>query len=506
MTEPISYAVVVPTVGRASLVDLLESLAAQGEPRPNEVVVVDDRPGSPPPLELPADLLRTLDVRVVPGLGRGPAAARNVGWRVCDGVWVCFLDDDVVLPDGWLEALLTDLRSAPPRCAGVQARLHVPLHADRRPTDWERSTAGLEQAHWVTADMAYRREALVEVCGFDERFPRAYREDADLALRVRRAGWSLGKGARVVVHPVRPSVRGASLRTQRGNADDALMRRLHGRRWRTMAEIGRGRLPWHVATTAAAALAVGGAVAGRTRPGRVAAAIGGTAHVLLTADFARRRIAPGPRTAAEVTEMLWTSAAIPVAAVTHRLAGWWAHRGADPWPPRPRAVLFDRDGTLVMDVPYNGDPQRVAPVPGAAAAVARARQAGLKVGVVSNQSGVARGLLTPEDVDAVNAEVEARVGPFDTWQVCHHGPNDGCRCRKPEPGMILAAARDLGVDPGDCVVIGDIGSDVLAARAVGASAILVPTPATRPQEVRDAPVVATDLESAVELALGGARG
>ena len=94
MTELISYAVVVPTVGRPSLVRLLESLAAQGDPRPNEVVVVDDRCGSPPPLDLPADLCRELAVRVVPGFGHGPAAARNLGWRVCDGAWVCFLDDD----------------------------------------------------------------------------------------------------------------------------------------------------------------------------------------------------------------------------------------------------------------------------------------------------------------------------------------------------------------------------------------------------------------------------
>lgn len=506
MTEPISYAVVVPTLGRPSLVDLLESLVAQGDPRPNEVVVVDDRPGSPPPLALPPDVRRELDVRIVPGLGRGPAAARNLGWRVSDGAWVCFLDDDVVLPDGWLVALLGDLRAAPPRCAGVQAGLRVPLPSDRRPTDWERSTAGLQDARWATADMAYRREALVDVSGFDERFPRAYREDADLALRLREHGWSLRRGSRVAEHPVRPATRGASLRAQRGNADDALMRRLHGRRWRIRAEIGHGRLPWHIATTAAAALALGGAVAARSRTGRAAAAVGATAHLLLTADFARKRIVPGPRTRAEVTEMLWTSAAIPVAAVGHRLAGWWAHRAATPWRPRPKAVLFDRDGTLVVDVPYNGDPERVTPVPGAAAAVARARLAGLKVGVVSNQSGVARGWLTPEDVNEVNAEVEAQVGAFDTWKVCPHGPDDGCRCRKPEPGLVVDAARDLGVDPRDCVVIGDIGSDVLAARAAGAWAILVPTPATLPDEVRDAPVVATDLDSAVTLAVGGARG
>lgn len=506
MTETLSYAVVVPTVGRPSLVRLLETLLAQGEPRPVEVVVVDDRPAPDAPLDVPPQLLRQLRARVVPGLGRGPAAARNLGWRLCHTPWVCFVDDDVLLPEGWVDGLVDDLTAAPPTCAAVQGRLHVPLPEDRRPTDWERSTAGLEQARWATADMAYRREALLEVDGFDERFPRAYREDADLALRVARAGWTLSVGRRSTTHPVRPSDRGASLRAQRGNADDALMRRLHGRRWRDVAEVGHGRLPWHVATTTAAVVTLAGAAGSHTRAGRLAAAAGGTAYGLLTADFAARRIAPGPKDAREVGEMLWTSAVIPVAAVAHRLRGWWRHRSAQAWPPAPRAILFDRDGTLVEDVPYNGDPARVVPVTGAADALDRARRAGLRVGVVSNQSGVARGLLSLADVRAVNAEVEARLGPFGTWRVCPHGTTDGCDCRKPAPGLVLAAARDLGVHPRDCVVVGDIGSDVLAARAAGASAVLVPTAATLPEEVRDAPVVATDLESAVELALGGMHG
>ncbi len=168
-----------------------------------------------------------------------------------------------------------------------------------------------------------------------------------------------------------------------------------------------------------------------------------------------------------------------------------------------RAVLFDRDGTLVHDVPYNGDPDLVRPIDGAVAAVARVRAAGLAVGVVSNQSGVGRRLLTRDLVDAVNARVDGLFGGFGTWQVCPHGPDDGCGCRKPAPGMVLAAAAALGVDPRDCVVIGDIGADVGAATAAGARAVLVPTPVTRPAEVRAAPVVAADLCAAVDLVLDG---
>ncbi|MGX7672591.1 HAD-IIIA family hydrolase [Plantactinospora sp. DSM 117369] len=168
--------------------------------------------------------------------------------------------------------------------------------------------------------------------------------------------------------------------------------------------------------------------------------------------------------------------------------------------PRPLfdAVLLDRDGTLIEDVPYNGDPEKVRPMPGAREALARLRAAGLRLGVVTNQSGLARGLFTAAEMAAVNARVEELLGPFDTWQICPHGDGDGCRCRKPAPGLVEAAARALGTDPRRCAVIGDIGRDMTAATAAGATGILVPTPVTRPEEVVAASAVAADLADAVD--------
>lgn len=131
---------------------------------------------------------------------------------------------------------------------------------------------------------------------------------------------------------------------------------------------------------------------------------------------------------------------------------------------RVNAVLFDRDGTLVHDVPYNGDPDRVRPVEGAREALGLLRSRGFRTGVVTNQSGIARGLLTDADVRRVNRRVDELLGPFDVWGVCPHGPDDGCHCRKPEPGLILWAAGRLCTAPSDCVVIGDIGGDIEAAR------------------------------------------
>ncbi len=168
----------------------------------------------------------------------------------------------------------------------------------------------------------------------------------------------------------------------------------------------------------------------------------------------------------------------------------------------PAAVLFDRDGTLVVDVPYCGDPSLVRPVPTARPALALLRAARIPVGVVTNQSGIARGLLRREQVDAVNRRVDDLLGPFDVWQLCPHGPGDRCACRKPAPGMVLAAARELGVDPADVAVVGDIGADVGAALAAGARPVLVPTPVTLPGEVAEAPVVRPDLVAAVRHLLG----
>jgi histidinol-phosphate phosphatase family protein len=179
------------------------------------------------------------------------------------------------------------------------------------------------------------------------------------------------------------------------------------------------------------------------------------------------------------------------------------HRRVRPWRGLPDLVLFDRDGTLVRDYPYNGDPALVRPVPGAVEAVDALRARGVRVGVVSNQSGVARGLITRAQVDACMARLGELLGPFDTVQVCPHGPDDGCACRKPAPGMVKAACAELDVDPARCVVIGDIGADVEAAAAAGASGILVPTPVTRKAEVEAAPRRAATITGAVAQVLAG---
>ncbi|BBJ45294.1 hypothetical protein SSPO_080120 [Streptomyces antimycoticus] len=172
----------------------------------------------------------------------------------------------------------------------------------------------------------------------------------------------------------------------------------------------------------------------------------------------------------------------------------------------PEAVLFDRDGTLVEDIPYNGDPERVRLMPSARAAVDAVRARGIPVGVITNQSGLARGLLTHGGVEAVRRRVEELLGPLNVWAVCPHGPGDGCACRKPAPGLVHAACAALGVDPRAAVVLGDIGADIEAAKAAGAVGVLVPTPVTRPEETAAAEHAAPDLLTAVRALLGGPDG
>jgi HAD superfamily hydrolase (TIGR01662 family) len=190
-------------------------------------------------------------------------------------------------------------------------------------------------------------------------------------------------------------------------------------------------------------------------------------------------------------------------ATWHWLRGVVTHRRVPRWRGLPDLVLFDRDGTLVHDFPYNGDPDWVRPVDGAREALDALRARGVRVGVVSNQSGVARGLITVDQVEACMARLDQLLGPFDTVRTCPHGPDDGCACRKPAPGMVEAACAELGVDPARCVVIGDIGADVEAAAAAGAVGILVPTPVTRRQEVAAAPRTAATLAAAVDDVLAG---
>ena len=143
-------------------------------------------------------------------------------------------------------------------------------------------------------------------------------------------------------------------------------------------------------------------------------------------------------------------------------------------------VVLDRDGVINADSKaYIKSPEEWRPLPGSLEAIAALTAAGWRVAVASNQSGVARGLFDSATLAAINAKMEAAVraagGELAAIFFCPHGPDDGCACRKPKPGLLYMVAERFGVDLRNVPVIGDSARDLAAAEAVGARPILVLT-------------------------------
>ena len=179
-----------------------------------------------------------------------------------------------------------------------------------------------------------------------------------------------------------------------------------------------------------------------------------------------------------------------------------------------RAVVWlDRDGTIVDDPGYLRDPEALRLLPGAGAAVARLNAAGVTVVLVTNQSGIGRGLLTEHDLERVHAALRARLADegahLDAIRHCPHLPDHlrpageaPCACRKPRPGMIEAARVDLAVGTSTPqFVVGDKPADVELARNAGCRAVLVLTGEGRTTLRRhdvEADHVATGVQGAVD--------
>ena len=143
-------------------------------------------------------------------------------------------------------------------------------------------------------------------------------------------------------------------------------------------------------------------------------------------------------------------------------------------------VILDRDGVINRDSrAFVKSSREWLPLPGSIDAIARLTRAGFTVTVASNQSGLARGLLDRNALRAMHAKLRrlagAAGGRVDRIVVCPHGPDDGCTCRKPAPGLLERLARHYGVSLVDVPVIGDSLRDLQAARAVGARPMLVLT-------------------------------
>jgi len=184
------------------------------------------------------------------------------------------------------------------------------------------------------------------------------------------------------------------------------------------------------------------------------------------------------------------------------------------------AVFLDRDGTLIEEVGYPTRPQQIRILGGVARGLARLAEAGFKRIVVTNQSGIARGLMTEDDLDrfheALDEQLDLLGAAVDAYYVCPHHPDRSeaarpdlaieCDCRKPKPGLILQAAGDLDIDLEASWTIGDTWRDVQAGQAAGLRTVKLPAPpvhdAPRPADVPPPTAEAEDFEEAVALILG----
>lgn len=170
------------------------------------------------------------------------------------------------------------------------------------------------------------------------------------------------------------------------------------------------------------------------------------------------------------------------------------------------AVFLDRDDTIIRDVPYLNDPQAIQLLPGAAEAIRGLNEARIPVIMVTNQSGIARGLLTEEvlgDIhDRLIRMLGARGALIDAVYYCPHHPEGKvpafsleCACRKPAPGMLLKAALDFGIDLRHSYLVGDKAIDIQTIAAVGGAGILV---APRGSTITGADYIAADLPDAFQ--------
>ena len=309
--------VVIPTCRRdASLRRLLQALTRQDlPPEAFEIIVVDDAwsPTTPAVVEQVAREAPGLSLSLLPGPHRGPAGARNVGWRRARGAIIAFIDDDAFPADNdWLRAGLNAFDES--HVAAVTGPVHVPV--DDPPTDFQRNVQRLEHADFLTCNAFCRRSALVAIDGFDERFTAPYREDSDLQFRLEAAGGRHVRSERaVVVHPAPPGPFAVSLRLQRYSRFNALIYRKHPQRYRAELEAGP---PWHYYAIVALELA---ALRALLSSRRRRAALFLAAWFWLEARFFLRRVRGTTHAPRHLLDMALTSLAIPPLSIYWRLRG-----------------------------------------------------------------------------------------------------------------------------------------------------------------------------------------
>lgn len=321
-----SVSVVIPTHGRpALLIRCLAALLRQDfDPEKLEIVVVIDGPDA-----MTVNVVKQLiplsprTITLCLPENRGPATARNTGWQIATGELVLFTDDDCVPTPHWVSGYWSAYESYQPisaaaynigKCLAFRGPVHVPCPP--RPTDYEKNTAGLESAAFVTANCACTPAALRRIAGFDEAFTMAWREDSDLEFKLIEAGIPIVTVPRArLTHPVRSAPWGISLKEQKKSLFNALLYKKHPHLFRR--HIYRRPFWNYYAMILFVLLAC--IAAGTGHPALAGTAAG--CWIVLTLAFTRKRLHGTSRSPSHIAEMFLTSICIPFLSVFWTLYG-----------------------------------------------------------------------------------------------------------------------------------------------------------------------------------------
>ncbi|MGE0172618.1 MAG: glycosyltransferase family 2 protein [Oligoflexales bacterium] len=312
----IDVSVVIPTFRRPDLLGrCLDAIAGQTLNRARfEVIVVDDE-GS----KLTRQLVDSRSFQYArTEKNSGPAAARNVGWKIAQGDIIAFTDDDTVPDRDWL---ISGFSAVTSEVIAVWGKVVVPV--PDRPRDYEREQARLSQAGFVTANCFCRKAALIEIGGFDEKYRLAWREDSALyfdLLKLEESKGGTGRkvvynAAAIVVHPIKPVPWGDSVRSQKKAMYNALLYKKSGRLYRQHIQ----KLPpvLYYLVVISASLSVCWASLGH----KDAAKMTGVLCTSLFAFFFGKRVRGLNKSISHMFEMVVTSLVIPFMSIFWRLRG-----------------------------------------------------------------------------------------------------------------------------------------------------------------------------------------
>jgi glycosyltransferase involved in cell wall biosynthesis len=316
--------VVIPTYQRPALLQRCIAALARQDFALNdfEIIVVSDGPD-----QKTRNMLHSVDHLVLPYVqyitlpqNSGPAAARNCGWSHAQAELIAFTDDDCVPDTHWLSALWNHyVQTGKQKRMAYSGRIEVPL--PEHPTDFERNTAHLQEADFVTANCACTKFALSLIGGFDERFKTAWREDSDLEFRLLENHVPIIKiQEALVVHPVRKAQWGVSVKEQKKTMFNALLYKKYPSLFRQRIQKSPA---WHYYLIIAGFIVMIMGIIFRQQPVFLAGAF---LYLGLTVSFIVKRLTRTSRSFAHVMEMIVTSLIIPFASIYWTLYGAFKYR------------------------------------------------------------------------------------------------------------------------------------------------------------------------------------